>query len=259
MSISDPRLVHSQHSSAVVLDDETIHDVIQWDVMTWRRCLPFWEAQLLHVQGHRPRVLLLGERDGGLALWYALRGYLVHCTDLHGPTERAQELHRRYGVVDQISYGSVDVFNIAFNNDTFDIVGCKSVIGGLKRVYVDSSTRTLENQSVAVAEIRRVLRTGGVFLGAENLVGSPLHRSLRYVAKRGNVGWRHLALPELVLLLSGFERVTHEEFGFVGTRGPVRPHHAILKTVDDVLRALLPRTWAYVACFGAWKGADVTH
>ena len=228
-------------------------DVIQWDVMTWQRCLPFWHDVIEAKFSGSLKVLLLGERDGGLALWYALLGHRVTCTDLNGPTPAARELHKRYGVSDVIEYADASVFAIPFDDNSFDVVGCKSVIGGLKLTYADAKTRTLENQQLAVNEIARVLKEGGVYLGAENLVGSPLHRALRRLAKGEQIGWRHLTTEELHRLLARFDQVRVEQFGVVGTRAGRQMVNAVANRLDDLLRVMLPKSWLYVASFAATK------
>lgn len=200
-----------------------------------------------------PRVLLLGERDGGLALWYALRGCEVWCTDRTGPTSQARSLHERYGVASRVTYHAVDIFDIPFPDAHFDVVGCKSVIGGLKREYGDRRTRTLQNQADAVAQMHRVLRPGGLMLGAENLRGTPLHHALRLLVSRGNPGWRHLALEELHELLRRFTRHEVETFGVLGSRVGPPAFRRLTAAVDTALRPVLPAAWCYVGCYRAWK------
>jgi SAM-dependent methyltransferase len=196
---------------------QLVKDIMEWDVRNWMNCLQFWLKDLQGVDPASANVLTVGERNGGLSLWFALQGYSVICSDLTGPTLKARELHRHYGVANRITYANVDLFKIPFEDQAFDVVACKSVIGGLKLVYRDPKTRSLDNQSCAVAEIHRVLKPGGVFCGAENLKGTLCHSVLRNWAKKGRIGWRHMTPEELMQLFSPFERVEFQPYGFLGT------------------------------------------
>ena len=175
------------------------------------------------------------------------------CTDRTGPTPQAYALHERHGVSARVSYHAVDVFDIPFADGAFDVVGCKSVIGGLKRDYGDRKTRTLQNQEAAVREMWRVLRPGGVLLGAENLRGTPVHRGLRWLASRGNMGWRHLSLVELHTLLGAFAETQVRTFGLLGSRSRHEGLNRVTATADALLRPLVPADWCYVGCYIAWK------
>lgn len=146
-----------------------LKDVIEWDVRSWAPCLDFWALVIQRKQPTSTRVLTVGERNGGISLWFALQGFNVICSDRGGPTRRASELHRYYGVSDRVAYADINVFSMPYSDASFDFVACKSVIGGLKAVNRDATTRTLDNQSRAVEEIHRVIKPGGCFLGAENL------------------------------------------------------------------------------------------
>lgn len=220
-----------------------VRDIIEWDVRNWSKCLPFWVPALQKINPSCARVLALGERNGGLSLWFALQGYCVVCSDFRGPTARARELHQEYGVADQITYADVDVFRMPFEAESFDVVACKSVIGGLKLVYGDPSTRTLENQATAVSEIHRVLKHRGVFCGAENLQGTVCHRVLRHCIKRGQIRWRHLTPGEIKSLFRAFEQVNCKTYGFLGTQFTFLGLDFATSIVDSWLSCLVPSPW----------------
>ena len=198
------------------------------------------------------RILTVGERRGGLSAWLALQGYPVIYSDVHEPHGKALTLHQKLGVSDLIKYEQVDVFRMPYPDNSLDAVVCKSVIGGLKLVYSDRSTRTLENQKKACEEIRRVLKPGGVFLGAENLRGSPLHW---YFCKRKGLdkGWRYLTLGELQFLFDGYTRLQLKPFGFLPSSTPWPLLNALAGKMNDPLSLLLPDSWQYIAFIAAVK------
>ena len=116
-------------------------------------------------------------------------------------------------VQDRISYAAVDAFNIPYPENHFDVVACKSVIGGLVLQRKRPETRTLKNQRLAVEEIRRVLKPGGIFLGAENLTGTKIHQFLRRMKYGPELGWRYLRTTEIQWLLRVIRYVNRNSGG----------------------------------------------
>jgi SAM-dependent methyltransferase len=199
------------------------------------------------------RVLAVGERNGGLSLWFALQGFHVICSDVGGPTNQARELHAKYRVAELVTYADVNIFAMPYPENTFEVVASKSVIGGLKKIRKDPSTRTLENQRLAVGEIQRVLKPGGHFLGAENLRGSWLHQKVRTFAKNGRLGWRHLSREEIDSLFAPFAAVEQQCYGFLGSRFHLLGLNHLTSFVDSWLCPLLPPQSLYVSFIRARK------
>jgi len=228
-----------------------LQEIIEWDVPNWSKALKFWAPYLPPVDG-RLKILTIGERNGGLSLWLALKGYSVIYSDVHPPKSEALELHRKYGVEKLVKHEQVDVFRMPYEDNSLDGVVCKSVIGGLKLVYKDRRTRTLENQKKAVEEIRRVLKPGGIFLGAENMQGSPLHRWYR--KRKGlDKGWRYLSVEELGYLFSGFEQLHTRQFGFFPASTSSGIWNEMAGKVNVPLSKLLPASWQYISFIAARK------
>lgn len=253
-----PQLQHCLENTGMLrsgshLPASMLKDIFQWDVRNWSKCLDFWAPLLMGLDSGSKRVLTIGERDGGISLWFSLLGYPVLCSDRGGPTHHAALIHKRHGVAHLITYADIDVFSIPFETDFFDIVACKSVIGGLKRVYRDTSTRTLETQSQAVQEIHRVLKPGGIFCGAENIKGSLPHGILRSWVKKGRIGWRHLSLGEVDQLFDPFEMVEQKPFGFLGTRSTWFGVDRVTAALDACLCRFLPGQWQYITFIRAMK------
>ena len=89
------------------LSKKQLADIIQWDIKNWSKCLDFWEenADLKPNQ----KVLALGEREGGMSLYFALKGHEVICSDYNPMPDTTKVMHAEYGVADKISYQKIDM------------------------------------------------------------------------------------------------------------------------------------------------------
>ncbi len=224
-----------------VLNRQTVHAIIEWDIRNWGRAIPFWLSTLPDsLEGKR--VLALGERNGGLSLMYALLGADVICSDVGGPTINARMLHSRFGVSDRIQYRPIDACAIDLHSETFDIIAFKSMLGALAN---------LERQTIAFDEIRRVLRPEGVLLFAENLRGSLIHRTMRRIVKGDSwYSWRYVTIPELHDLCSTrFSSHELQTFGFASVFARWEHARALVHYFDRVVDPLIPEDWKYI-CFG---------
>jgi SAM-dependent methyltransferase len=225
--------------SRPLLSRETLSDIIRWDVATWRYGLSFWEQR---VGVFRDKLgLEIGGHDGGLSLFLALNGCRVVCSDVCGPTVLARQLHCKYGVSSLVSYERVDARQIPFPDEYFDLVVLKSVLGAL-----GNGDDALANQRQAVSEVRRVLKTGGQFLFAENMRGSPLHVLLRHTLVPWGRGWHYFSKEQIAGLLSDFTQVDLAFRGFAATFGRREWQRSALHIVDRLLVPLLPSSVRYV-------------
>lgn len=238
--------------TSVFLASKLIYDIIEWDVNVWAQCLPIWEPAIQQFALSDAKVLCVGERNGGLSLWFALLGFRVVCSDIKAPSIQAKTLHAKYNVQDRIQYEQLDVFRMPFSAESFDIVAAKSVLGGLKFDYQDRRSRTLENQYKAVTEIRRVLKTSGVFLSAENLQGSPLHRLL-HRDRRLRKNWRYLSLDEYQLLFSDFRSFDFVPFGYISFPFGGNLLSKVIRALNRTSSAFLPKRWCYAGGGIAYK------
>jgi len=225
-------------NTAVLIDKRIICDIIEWDVENWKYSLAFWEQNAGEMVGFR--VLELGARNGGLSLFFALKGCRVVCSDIDEPSLSAQVLHARYSVSHLVSYQAVNALSIPFPDNEFDIVTFKSMLGGIGR---DNHP---EKQVAAVREMHRVLKPGGKLLFAENLIGSPLHRFLRSRFVRWGKSWRYLSLEEVPELFAPFSSLTLQCYGFFGAFGRTNFQHRLLRIPDIVCNSILFDRWKYI-------------
>ncbi len=126
------------------MDEAMILDIVEWDSVNWAKFLDFINKSGMEFQGKR--VLVLGERNGGMSLFFALKGAKDLCSDLDGPTDQAHALHEKYGVQSKIQYAAIDAIHIPSEYDgQFDVVTFKSVLGGIGR----NDNYALQEQCVA--------------------------------------------------------------------------------------------------------------
>ncbi|HPF89310.1 MAG TPA: class I SAM-dependent methyltransferase [Flavobacteriales bacterium] len=208
-----------------------LHDVIQWEVRSWSRVLPLWER---HLPAQRPaRFLGIGEREGGLSLWFASLGHDVLCTDLRPFPPATRALHERNGLAERIRYDQADATALPYPEGSFDGVFFKSVIGALG---------SKERQQQAIAEMHRVLKPGGVLYFAENLHGTWLHQWLRKRFVSWNVYWRYLDVEADSDLFSPFTRLEGRTTGLLANLGRSEGQRDMLARVDPALVRVLPRS-----------------
>jgi ubiquinone/menaquinone biosynthesis C-methylase UbiE len=180
-------------------------NILRWNVSTWSDALSFWDRHLPeNLTGMT--ALELGAGPGGLSLYMAQKNVQVTCSDLHLARQDVQEYHDQFQKADLIQYQDVDARSIDFEDNHFDLVFFKSMLGYF---------RTLDLQQEVVDEIHRVLKPGGVFFYAENLVGSMFHTLARHLFVAYSGSWRFVTEEELRALLSAFSEHHFDKSGFL--------------------------------------------
>lgn len=218
-----------------------MREIFQWEVRSWSRALPLWERYLPAV---RPAAALgLGEREGGLSLWLAQKGFDVHCTDLRPLPQATSELHARHAFVGTITYAQADATALPYADGTFHVVFFKSMLGALG---------TKEAQARAVREMHRVLRPGGVLLFAENLQGTLLHRALRRRFVAWDRYWRYLHPVHDRDLFAPFAHVEDHCTGLWANLGRSETQRDLLARMDPLWTTFVPRPYRTI-----WYGAAV--
>jgi ubiquinone/menaquinone biosynthesis C-methylase UbiE len=172
----------------------------------------------------------------------------VICSDLTNPKATAQMLHNKYKLNYKIQYESIDCTKLLYKENFFDVVIFKSVIGALG---------SEEKQRLAIQEILRVLKPGGVLLFAENLNSSFLHTYLRrkFVpwSFREQNRWRYLKLNEMYLFLNKYNFVELNTTGFFANLVGNNLIKNIISYFDYVFEKLLPKKLRYIVYGAAIK------
>ena len=195
-------------------------NLVDWDLSNWTAALEFWT-------GHSSRTLAassaleLGTRHGGLALWLAMKGAHVVCSDVGGPSIQARQVHRIAGVSDRIQYQAIDATRIPYA-DRFDVVTCKSVLGAI------GIRRGPQAQAKAIGEMRRALCPGGELFFAENLAGSPFHNRLRRRFQSWGNGDGFVTVEAMLDFVAPFAQVCYRIINLGGESEPTeRPANGI--------------------------------
>ncbi len=219
------------------LSKTELNDIIQWDVKTWSKVLPFWEKHFSIKPGMK--VLAIGEREGGLSMWFAKKGCSVTCTDYNDFPDTTKDLHKDYKVAQLINYElNVDATDLSrFDSNSYDIVVFKSVIGVLSEK---------DRQQTAIKEMHRVLKKDGALLFAENLKGTKLHSYLRKKFVRWDSYWRYLDLKKDKDLFDSFTKKEFKAIGFSSNFGRSEGQKSFLSKMDSGLVWMTPKTWRYV-------------
>ena len=226
------------------MDANVVSDIIEWDTVNWAKFLDFIDES--KIDFHGKKILALGEHNGGMSLYFALRGGDVLCSDLDGPTNKARSLHKKYGVDSQIQYAAVDAIHISdeFNRE-FDVVTFKSVFGGI------GSNNNYKAQEECVDSIYRSLKNGGYCIFADNMRGSFIHMFLRkYFSPCGRI-WHYETDDEVRNMFRKFVFIKSRYFGVLGTLlGRNEPQRRFLGKLDSMIfDKLLPDTSKYIGAY----------
>lgn len=214
---------------------EEINEIIQWDVKNWKNALPFWDAHFDIKPGMK--VLALGEREGGLSFYFAKLGCEVYCTDYNEMPEVTQKMHQEKGVADKIQYKQIDIRDIDFENETFDIVVFKSVLG----VVNDKA-----GQDQSINEIHRVLKKGGAFLFAENTKATKFHSFMRKKFIKWSNIWRYIKLEDFNEWAKKFSKSDFKVHGFMALFGRSEGQRKVISVFDAIVSPITPKSWKYI-------------
>lgn len=221
--------------SKPTLTQQELSDIIQWDIKNWSKCLTYWNQYIDHQKPQK--VLALGEREGGMSLYFAMKGHDVICSDYNPMPDTTVDLHKRYQVSDQITYQKIDMKSIDLPDESVDMVVFKSVLGALGNA---------EDQQKALSEIYRVLKKDGHFLFAENLEGTKLHQFLRKKFVNWGSRWRYITRKEMANWNDQYQELNTSSFGVTGLFGRSEKQRKLLSGFDRVINPITPKNWRYI-------------
>lgn len=209
---------------------------LEWDYYAWGEALKYWDS-ILPSDLSGKKVLELGGRHGGLSLFFARKGATVICSDLHGPSVDAKNLHKNFP---NISHEAIDATNIPYE-DEFDYIVFKSVLGG---VGYDGNT---ENQVRCLHSINKSLKENGLLLFCENSKASPIHRLARKLKVKWANRWGYTSTTELNKLItkSGMHPKINS-FGFFSLFTRNNKIKLILYKLDKCINRLIPNSFKYI-------------
>lgn len=215
-------------------------DYFEWDFVTWGRSLKLFTNQIeQYIQQNSGGLALeIGSRNGGISLWLAsFFNIRVLCTDLINPEENCKSRHEEYIISGKIAYYSLDILNIQYADNTFDVVIFKSVIGALgSRI----------NQERALNEIYRVLKPGGILLFAENAKASKLHMFFRLKFNSWSKYWYYPDINEMNYLLRKYNESRVESTGVLAAFFRNVYLNKIFAKLDITLMKFFPAKFQYV-------------
>ena len=207
------------------LTQELLKDIVEWDIVNWGKVIKRWNESDCDFEGKK--VLDIGGRNGGLSLFFALKGARVLCSDYGGVPDAARELHRRYGVSERVEYEDIDATAIGRKSE-FDVICFKSVLGGI------GSGGNRQRQVQAISEMMRALKPNGALLFCENLRASPLHRLARRLFVKWGKTWYYQSLKEIRDLVSEYQVCDCKTVGFFGAFGRSEKMRHFLGHIDTV-------------------------
>lgn len=213
--------------------------VVEWDIKNWSRAIKFWEKDMPeNLEGIK--VLNIGGRNGGLSLFWALKGADVVCSDISSAGfKRAKKLHKKYGVSEKISYEVIDVLEMSFQEE-FDIVTFKSVGGGV------GSNGHYDRQELMIENIYNALKPGGTLYFAENLISSPFHQWVRKKFVKWGDSWRYISIGEAKKLTRNFASFHYWCVGVFGCFGRNKVLSLLFGNIDCVFDRFFKPTTKYI-------------
>lgn len=205
--------------------------------------IDFIENNKMNFKGKN--VLELGVRNGGLSLYYALKGAKVVCSDLNGLTKEAHELHKRYRVSNSVEYAVIDATNILDKyKGKFDYITFKSVIGGI------GSWNDLKVHKRCVACCYKCLKPGGRLIFADNMKASVFHRIARRLFVKWGGKWHYETKKEIYMLMRKFELIEERYVGVAGCFGRSEEGRNRLGKLDKLLfNKIVPDSWKYIGMY----------
>jgi SAM-dependent methyltransferase len=212
-----------------------INDIIQWDVRNWARSVVFWEKY--STLKPNSKVLVLGDREGGMSLMFAKYGHDVICSEYFPFPAATTKLHEKYNLGNRISYKMIDMKDIDLAAESVDLVVFKSVLGAI----LDPN-----DQKGSLNQIHKVLKPGGQLFFAENLKGSKAHQFLRKKYVNWGEFWRYVTDNEMKQWTAQFKRCETISFGVVALLGRNEKQRRILSLVDFIISKITPKKWKYI-------------
>jgi ubiquinone/menaquinone biosynthesis C-methylase UbiE len=224
------------------ISKEDLSRYFEWDIFNWSRVLSLWEPKILELKKNSRQLkgLEIGGRQGGLSLMMA-NEYKINTvlTDVQFTSKQIKYIEE-YDIYGLISTENQNVMNLTYESNQFDLIIFKSVLGALG---------SIQNQELALKEIYRCLKPGGVMLFAENLRCTWVHSLLRNIFNPWSRShWYYPSYNELGASLNLiFSESRLEYFGFLGLFSRGKSINYVLSKIDVIIAPVIPNSWRYIA------------
>ena len=137
----------------------------------------------------------------------------------------------------KVKFKQTDVLDINFPDSFFDVVACKSLLGGI-------SKKETNKLNIATKEIHRVLKNNGSFIFAENIEGSIMHKITRNWFKSS--GWYYPNLKDFIHTLDDFTNVKYHTTGFFTILSKNENIKSKFFILDDLIKNIVPEQSKYI-------------
>ena len=204
-----------------------------WEISNFNKAANYWLTFLPKVIG-KITSLELGSGNGDISMIFSdLKYSCIYSTDIKKIDKNQKIINKN----NKIKFKQIDVLNIDFPDSSFDVIGCKSLLGGI-------SKNNKSNIHIATKEIYRVLKKGGMFIFAENIEGAFLHRIIRKYFKSS--GWYYPKLNHFIKSLEKFEEINYETTGFLTMISRNEKIKDKLFIIDEVLKNIISEESKYI-------------
>ncbi len=219
----------------IPVDKPTLQDYLDWDIYMWSNALFHWKNVLEEHNIKSGLALEIGSKNGGLSLYLANEfGFNVICSDIIEPREKAKQLHKKFAADNKIEYRIADALDLKFPDKMFEVIIFKSVLGSIGR------NDNYKNQKIAVKEMYRVLKPGGILLFAENAKASFVHNVFRKIFRKWASYWRYITKDEMSDLLKDFSKKEIKTAGFISAFITNTKIKKIVLPIDNLLDKIIP-------------------
>ena len=179
--------------------------------------------------------LELGARNGDISMLFADLNYSsIYCTDI---INNCGMKLRNSAYSSKVKFKQTDVLDINFPDSFFDVVACKSLLGGIAK-------NDPSKINIVIKEIYRVLKKNGKFIFAENIQGSIMHKMIRKYSQSS--GWHYPNLNDFINTLDNFSNIRYFTTGFFTILSRKEKIKSKIYIVDNLIKKMVPDKSKYI-------------